>query len=240
MRDERVLADPQVQGMIAKASNAKTTREALDAHLLLEQFLLGKYSTLSDPAQADRLNAMLVDAESRDKAAAAWERDREGFVDGIFNDAEKKKLSGNKVDEAKAKTAHMMQQAFQGELSNQRLKQAELDHRIATEPMVDVQASGRWVKHGPHDRNTSVLEAERVIIMHREFVFQPGINTNVPKAFADRYEQMTVSRAETAEREQVMGKGSDQNAVAGQTASALEAALRKIDQKYGVKRQLPS
>jgi len=240
MQDERVLQDPQVQKILAKSANAKTTREALDAHLLLEQFLMGKYSTLEDPRQRDKLNSMLHGAEAKDKAVKAWNSDRQGFVENVFNSSESKKLTGDAKDKAKAETAHMLREAHAGELSNQRLKHAELDYRIANEPRYDVQATGKWVKHGTARANTPKLEPERIVIMNREYTFQPGLNKDVPKVFADKYEQILNSRAETAEREEAMGKGADNNSVRGIPANQLEAKLMQIDRKYSVKRQLPS
>ena len=226
--------------MLLKANSATTSRDALEAHLLLEKFVMGKFSKLGDPKQADKLNQLRETAAARDTAQEAWETDREGFVEGVFNQTEKKKLVGARKDNAKAKTAHLIQEAITGELSNQRLKRAELDHKIAHEPHVDVQASGKWVNIGRAGQATPVLEAERVNIMHRQYIFQPGLNQNVPKVFADQYEQITNSRAETAEREAVMGKGTDRNQVSGMTSNQLEAALSKIDKKYSTTRQLPS
>jgi hypothetical protein len=240
MQDERVLQDPQVQKILAKSANAKTTREALDAHLLLERFLLGKYSTLEDPQKRGKLTRMLSDAEAKDRAVKAWEEDKVSFVESVFSRSESKKLTGEAKDKAKAKTAHLLKEAMAGELSTQRMKQAELDYRIMNEPKYDVQATGKWIKVGTAKANTPRLEPERVIIMHREYTFQPGLNRNVPKVFAEKYEQILNSRAETAEREEAMGKGPDQNSVRGIPANQLEAKLMQIDRKYGVKRQLPS
>ena len=226
--------------MLLKANSATTSRDALEAHLLLEKFVMGKFSKLEDPKQADKLNQMRTTAAARDAAQEAWETDREGFVEGVFDQTEKKKLIGEQEATAKAKTAHLMQEAIAGELSNQRLKKAELDYRIAHEPHVDVQATGNWVSVGRAGNSTPRLEAERVTIMHREYIFQPGLNQNVPKVFADQYEQITRSRAETAEREAVMGKGTDRNQVSGMPSNQLEAALSQIDKKYSTTRQLPS
>ena len=75
--------------------------------------------------------------------------------------------------------------------------------------------------------------------MHRHWVLHPGLNTNVPKVFADSYEQVLDSRAETAEREKALGKSANEDGVTGLEYNKLEARLSEIDRRFNAKRQRP-
>ena len=238
--DPRVTNDPKVKALLANIQGAKTTKEALEYHLLLDKFLFQERSLLEDPRRREELGRLQGTAEERDRASAAFENDRVGFVESVFDRSEKRKLTGEKAEQAKATASKMMREAVAGRSATQRLKAAALDHDFDNGPRVDVSATGTWVKVGSGPSAQPVLQPENIFIGHRKWVLTPGLNRNVPKIVADRYEQILVSRSETAEREKAMGASQNVQSVSGMEASALEAKLRQIDQKYGVRRQLPS
>ena len=238
--DPRVTSDPKVKALLANIQGAKTTKEALEYHLLLDKFLFQERSLIEDPRRRGELARLQETAEGRDRAAEAFENDRVGFVESVFDRSEKRKLTGEKAEQAKATASKMMREAVAGRLGAQRLKAAALDYDFDNGPRVDVSATGTWIRVGSGQSAQPLLQPERIRIGHREWVLTPGLNRNVPKIVADRYEQILISRSETAEREKAMGASPNVNSVTGMEASALEARLRQIDQKYGVRRQLPS
>ena len=218
-----------VAAALVRASQAKTNREALEANLILEKILMGQNSTLEDPNKADKLSRNRADAEARDAAAAAFERDEVGFVEGIYNDAESRKLTGSDKEKAIAKTVQLKGNAIRTARARQVQKNLELDWEIAHGPKRDVNATGSWVVIGSQPK----LEAEVIRIMDRQWVLKPGLNQNVPKVFADSYDQVLGSRAENAEREKALGKSQSMESVSGMEYNALQAKLAEIDRRYG-------
>ena len=238
--DPRVTNDPKVKALLANIQGAKTTKEALEYHLLLDKFLFQERSLLDDPRRREELGRLQETAEERDRAAEAFENDRVGFVENVFDRSEKRKLTGEKAEQARATAGKMMREAVAGRLAGQRLKAAALDYDFDSGPRVDVNATGTWIKVGSGPNAQPFLQPERIRIGHREWILTPGLNRNTPKIVADRYEQILVSRSETAEREKAMGASPNQDGVRGMEATALEAKLREIDKRYGVRRQLPA
>src|SRR3990167_9318904 len=98
LTDPRVLDDPHVQALLIKGQNAKSAREMLEVHIMLDRFLLAKGSLLEDPTRSDELSGLRGQAEARDKAEEAFNRDREGFIEGVFSRSEGIKLTGEKAE----------------------------------------------------------------------------------------------------------------------------------------------
>ena len=228
-----VPSEPAVAAALAKAGQAQTNREALEANLILERILLGENSTLDDPGKADKLQRNRADAEARDAAAAAFARDAEGFVEGIYDDAETKKLTGSEKERAMANVAHMKQSAMRKARARQIQKNLQLDWEIEHGPKRDVSATGSWVMIGSVGSAQPRLEAEVVRIMDRQWVLKPGLNKGVPSVFADSYEQTLVTKSENAERERALGKSTSMDNVSGMEFNALQAKLAEIDRRYG-------
>ena len=100
--DPRVTSDPKVKALLSNIQGAKTTKEALEYHLLLDKFLFQERSLLDDPRRREELGRLQQTADERDRAAEAFENDRVGFVENGFDRSEKRKLIGEKAEQAKA------------------------------------------------------------------------------------------------------------------------------------------
>ena len=235
LEDPRVLADPNVQAVLARAQNAHTNREVLEAHLLIEKVLLGARSTLEDPERAIELSNSRVDAESRDRAEIAWQVDQENFTEDVFTRSEKIKKTGAEADKTKAMAMKMYGAARDGQLASRREKELRLDSIIENSPTVTVNATGQWIKIGSMPNVQNILRSDYVRILHRSYELKPGTNENVPLIFAQQYELIQRSRMETAERDQAMNIDRPGGTL---ESTAMEARLMEIDKKYGVKRQM--
>jgi len=227
--DPRVLADPNVQAILRMMQGAKTERETLEAALLLDQFMTKSLSALSDPRRADEVNKARSYAVERDEAVDAFEADQEKFIQDVFDKSDKYKLTGAKAEKVQATASAMLKDARDVAVGRQSVKQLQLDHMIAHGAKVDVMGEGHWLKLGPAPGEPTLLP-DIVRIMHRQWVFEPGLNKDVPKVFADQYEQIKRSRQENRAREKVMADGKME-------AGKLELALNRIDEAYGVTRQ---
>lgn len=234
LEDPRVLADPNVQAVLAKAQTAQSAREVLEAHLLIEKVIIGARSTLDDPERAIELSNARIDAEQRDRDEEAFLTDEQGFIDDVFARSEKHKKTGDEADKTKAMAMKMYAVAKEGQLASRRQKELELDSMIEHGPRVTVTATGQWIKIGSMPNVQNVLRPDYVRIMHRSYELTPGLNENVPEVFAKQYELVQRSRMETQERDQAMNIKRSGGTL---EASAMERKLMDIDRKYGVKRQ---
>lgn len=230
LEDPKVLADPKVQKLLVQAQQAKSSKEMLEYHLLLEQFLLQEYSTLDDPDRSDELSFIRADAATRDQAEDAFEQDKAGFLEDVYTRSESKKLTGDAAERAKANATKMYKMAKNNKLAERHNKRLELDWMIANGPTRDVNAEGQWIQLGSVPDIQRVLRPDVVRIMHRSYELKPGLNKDVPEIFAQQYDLILQSRQETRAREDALK--------IHQEAGKLETALMAIDQKYGVRRQL--
>ena len=187
---------------------------------------------MEDGSKSDQLSAWRTDAEKRDRAAEAFNRDSEGFVRDVIDRTENKILTGSARDKVMARAASMKQTAIQEAGAKQQTKQLKLDWDIAHGPKVEVNATGQWTLVGPAGKHSPTLEPEVIRVMHRFHVLYPGLNKDVPKVFADRYENILQSRAETSEREKALGKSASMDGVTGMEHNALQARLAEIDRKF--------
>lgn len=201
---------------------------------MLDRFLMQQGSILEDPGQANRLSNLRSDADQRDKDEAAFERDREGFVEGVFTRSEGIKMTGEKAERAKANAVAMYKAARENSLANRRQKELHLDWLIANGPTRTVTAEGHWVQIGSAPNVQRLLRPDVIRIMHRAFTLEPGVNENVPEVFAKQYELLQQSRMETRAREDVMRVDRQGGSM---QVELLEQKLAEIDQKFGVRRQ---
>ena len=223
-----------VQALLLKGQQAKSAKEMLEVHLMLDRFLMQQASVLEDPERAGQLQHLRADAAQRDKDEAAFETDREGFVEGVFTRSERIKMTGEKAERAKAQAATMYKAARENSLVNRRQKELRLDWMIANGPTRTVTATGHWIQLGSAPNVQRVLRPDVVRIMHRVYTLNPGINENVPDIFAQQYELLQRSRMETQAREDAMRV---ERPGGSMQVEQLERRLAEIDQTYGVRRR---
>ena len=235
LTDPRVLDDPHVQALLIKGQNAKSAREMLEVHIMLDRFLLAKGSLLEDPTRSDELSGLRGQAEAHDRAEAAFNQDREGFIEGVFSRSEGIKLTGEKAERAKAQAMQMYKAARENKIADRRNKELQVDHMIAVGPRMSVNATGYWLQVGSAPNVQRVLKPDVVRVMHRTWTLEPGINQDVPEIFVRQYELLQRSRMETQERQQAMSANKPGGSL---HSTQMEQRLMEIDRKYGVKRQL--
>src|SRR3990172_13006243 len=66
--DPRVTSDPKVKALLANIQGAKTTKEALEYHLLLDKFLFQERSLIEDPRRRGELARLQETAEGDRKS----------------------------------------------------------------------------------------------------------------------------------------------------------------------------
>ena len=169
------------------------------------------------------------------RAEEAFNRDREGFIEGVFSRSEGIKLTGEKAERAKAQAMQMYKAARENKIADRRNKELQVDHMIAVGPRMSVNATGYWLQVGSAPNVQRVLKPDVVRVMHRTWTLEPGINQDVPEIFVRQYELLQRSRMETQERQQAMSATQSGGSM---HSTKMEQRLNEIDRKYGVKRQL--
>jgi len=202
---------------------------------MLDRFLLERGSLLEDPVRSTELSGLREHAEGRDKAEEAFNRDREGFIEGVFSRADSIKLTGEKAERAKAQAMQMYKAARENKIAMRRNKELQVDHMIAVGPRMSVNATGYWLQVGSAPNTQRILKPDVVRVMHRSWTLEPGLNENVPELFVRQYELLQRSRMETQERQQAMSATQSGGSL---HTTKMEQRLMEIDKKYGVKRQL--
>jgi hypothetical protein len=227
------LQDANIAALVAKGMEAKTNAEFLEAFLQLEQHINPDGAHLSMPELSQRLSAMRAGASGRDKAELALSTDKEGFFNEVFAKADAIRPTGAEEEKIRLKASMAYTAAVEGARSHRTAKKLQLDWDIEHGPKEDVMATGNWITYRVNGQNKPKLQPDVVTIMHRRYVFRPGINNNVPKRFADAYRQLQRNRSETTERQEAMSLD-DIGPLS--EAGQMELAQLKIDRKYGVQR----
>ena len=230
-----MLDDPQIQALLVRGQNAKSSREMLEVHLMLDRFLLERGSLLEDPTRSTELSGLRVDAEQRDKDEVAFERDRSGFIEDVFRRSDSIKLTGDAAVRVKARAMQMYKAARENKIALRHNKELQVDHMIEVGPKMSVNATGYWMQIGSAPNVQRVLKPDVVRVMHRSWTLNPGLNENVPEIFVRQYELLQKSRMETQERQQAMSATQQGGSM---HITKMEQKLMEIDRRYGVKRQL--
>lgn len=232
----RLMQDPHVIALMAKIQAAKTNAEMLEYILQVQNIVEADGSALADPQRADELNRARHNAQERDAAEQAFERDRVGFVSGLLSDAEKLKLTGDKADQAKANVGKMLGEAITQVRAQNTTKHMRLQHELQHGPKETISVTGNWQTFKVGDASKPRLMPDVISIMGFRYELAPGMQT-VPRVIAEAYRNLQHSRQETDERKKLLTSTSGMNF--GLEAGRLEAAQRLLDEKYKVGRDTP-
>jgi hypothetical protein len=194
--------DPSVQSIFAQMPNASET-EALELALRLQKIIRGKASLLDSPEQADTLNAMRKDAAERDAVAAAYEANKQAFIDEIFDKTEGKKLTGAKAEDAKKRVMNALEIARANSKANRALRRRRLEEELRLAPKEEIYVSGEVQIVRVGKGLVPKIFPEEIQIGHVKFVLAPGKHT-VPKQVADIHRQRLLSKSESEGRKNML------------------------------------
>jgi len=194
--------DPSIQSLLEGMPEA-TERQVLEMALRLQEIIRGDAALLKNPEQSDLLNMMRADAEARDAATKAYEQDKMGFIEGVFDHSEKIKLTGEQAAEAKKRVANAMALARTHAKQNRALKRKKLEEDLRLAPKEEVYVTGHVevIRQGPG--LVPKIMPEEVRIGHVLFVLAPGRHT-VPTQVAEILRQRQRSMEETQKREEMI------------------------------------
>lgn len=202
-----IYKDPSVREILNKIPDA-TELESLQLMFQLQKVARGDASIIESPELADLKHKMLEEAAKRDRAAAAFEADREGFIEDLFNKGERIKKTGVQAEKIKAKAANTMATQVQNARINQGLKRKKLEYDIKIAPTEKIFVHGVNTLLGGSRSGQWEVWPEEVRIGHLVWYLDAGEH-EVPKPVAEAYRQKIKSREEGAARKKALSKFSE-------------------------------
>jgi len=185
-----------------------TELEAVDLALQLQKVARGKASLLENPGLGDVVSKMREEAANRDRAAAAFEANQQGFIEGMFNKGERIKRTGAEVERIKAKASNDMSVNIQQARINQGLKRKKLEYDIKVAPTEKIYVHGVNTLLGGSRSGQWELWPEEIRIGHLVWYLEQGEH-EVPKPVAEAYRQKLKSREEGAARKKALSRFSE-------------------------------
>lgn len=227
VRQDGVGEDAFVQALIFELPNASDA-EAKEIALAVQQRLRGDASLLDSPELSDTLEDIRLEAAEIDKAADAWAKDEQGFVDDAFERAPKL------TDEQKEKLAVKGRQEWKESVTylkaGRHVKQLQMMDRLQREPLEEIHVMGSPATIGGKRR----MRPYNVRILGISFNLEPGIH-KVPQTIARAYREMIKQQAYTdAKKVLWSGKTSPMASGGYWDAGDLERQLAALNKQYGV------
>ncbi len=230
VRQDGVGEDPFIQALIYELPSASEA-EAKEIAFAVQQRLRGDASLLDSPELSDTLDDIRLEAVEIDKAADAWTRNEQGFVDDAFrraprlSDQQKEKLSMKGKKQWKDSVTYMK--------AGKHVKQLQMKDRLQREPLEEIHVMGRPAVIGGRRRLLPI----DIRIMGMSFKLAPGIH-KVPQTIAGAYRSMLKQQA-YADAKKVLWSGQDAPMTSGGywDIADIDNQLAKLSDQYGVKKE---
>jgi hypothetical protein len=198
-----------------------TERQALEMQLLLQKIVAGDAALLNNPEMSENVSRLRQRAEERDKAKAAYEADREKYVEQIISESEKLKPTGDKAERIKAAGIKMAEASFKNAKDKRSAKSNHLDMVLDYGPKEDLMVTPEVMLVNGRE----VILAVPIKIGHRKFRLEPGLNRGVPTLVAEEYRKRLRGKQEHRLRQQIWSGGGH--------LGKKERAMERIDQQFG-------
>ena len=227
VRQDGVGEDPFVQALIYELPDASEA-EAKEIALAVQRALRGSASLLESPELSDTLDGIRGEAVDIDKAAAAWVKDEQGFVDDAFKRAPK--LTDKQKEVLIAKGTAQWKDTVRYTKAGKHVKQLQLQDRMQREPLEEIHVIGRPAIVGGRHRRLP----DKIRILGMSFDLVPGIH-KVPQTIAKAYRELLKQRAYT-DAKKVLWSGETAPMMSGGywDLGDLTVQLSKLNEKYGV------
>lgn len=220
---------PAIQELIDSYPKAKTAANAKKIELLLDQYLRGDASVLSDPNKAQLLQQAMSNAAAADAASKEAQQNMVSWVHETTTRAEKNKPTGDELEREKMRGMKIMESALAGARAGKDNKLQWLDWQLQYGPKETIAIAGKPERIKVGDGGSKVVIRPEVLnIMGRRIVLNPGVR-EVPSVVAQYYRESLQSRYEAQAREAVLSKQGHM----GQ----LEAGYSRIDEEFGTSHQ---
>lgn len=218
-----------IQDLMEKYPATKSIAEAKEIELLIDQYLRGDISVLSDPNKAALLESIMANAHAADAAMAEADANLGAMVEETIYQAERNMPTGDELERERVKGAQIMENALKEARGKRSTKQQWLEHQLQHGAKETIAVAGRpeMIKVG-ESGGRMVIRPEVLNIMGRRIVLNPGIR-EVPWIVAVHYREATKGRQELQAREQIMR--------AQGHMGQLEAGFSRVDDEFGTTHQ---
>lgn len=242
VREQQLLAAPAqdvfshhpvIKSLLDRLPNATPT-EAANIGIVLQGLLRGDASmlaNLNDPAISEELNKIHEKAEQEERVNEAFEKDREGFANEVFDTANKLILTEEQKERLIAEGMARYKKARQDAVAGASVRRLRLEARIAREPQVLIKVEGEPETIRVGGVQQTHIRPVVIKILHKTWVLTPG-DQMVPQVVAEQYHRIELAREERRRRKATL----DANRTGGWGMGDVEIANQKIDRELGVKR----
>lgn len=223
------IPDERMRALMAQLPNASEA-EALEIMLKLQEIIRGPAALTQNPEMGEQVAKMRQAAAERDRMAKRFESDQAGFIEEVFQRAEKIKPTGERADRIKAEAAKLTKSLMADARRSDSAMKRRLDYLIDHGPKetITVLPKVETVQQGDSIVTKTVPEVIR--LRHRAFALPAG-TYEVPKIVAEAYRNILRSRQETEARKAILSSGKRDSEVFQQ--------ISRIDQEYGSPSVLP-
>lgn len=206
-----IYKDPSVREILNKIPDA-TELESLQLMFQLQKVARGDAAIVDSPELADLKHKMLEEAAKRDRAAAAFEADQQGFMEDLFNKGERIKRTGAEAEKIKAQASNTIATQVQAARINQGLKRKKLEYDISIAPTEKIFVHGINTLLGGSRSGQWEVWPEEIRIGHLAWRLATGEH-EVPKPVAEAYRQKLKAREEGAARKKALSRFSEDGAL---------------------------
>lgn len=229
VRLDGVGEDPIVQDVLKKLGQVSEF-EAMKISIAMQEQLTG------EPIDPERKSKLMQRAADRDKNLAAYEEDREQFIEDAYEAGARNlgRLSGSQKDQVKARAAEKFKNAKVKARSDKALQNAKIRWAISNGPKEDIYVSPKMLQVKRGQGYEMVQENEVIQVMGFRFILKPGLNKNIPTYVANLYRQRQKQQEETKAREELMkGDFPTQSFVEeGREVVGLDKKWKELDESY--------
>ncbi len=222
--------DPAVQKLLMRLVSASDS-EALQIALELQRIVRGPASmleNLDDPSVQAELNRIREQHEKADKAAQAFESDRERFIEEVTEKAEKR-YTKREWEKIQASGLEEYRRARELEKADFEASKLQLHEDLKTMPNVTIIVEPQYELTTIQGAVSQHEVPTIITILDKRWVLYGGQH-DVPKLVAEYYAEIQSIRNENKER---MEAGSLDK---GRSARAIEIRNLEINQKYSTNR----
>lgn len=218
-----------IQNLMEKYPTAGSVAEAKQIELLLDQYLRGDMSVLSDPNKFNVLQSVMSNAHAADAAMKRADDNLMSTVEQTIHKAESEKPTGDELEREKVKGMKIMEQALSEARAKKSTKAQWLEWQMEHGEKETIAVAGRPEQIRVGDRGIRVVMRPEVLnIMGKRIVLQPGVR-EVPWIIAVYYREAMEGRHELQAREHAMR-------LQGHMGQ-LESGFSRVDEEFGTSHQ---
>lgn len=176
-----------------------------------------------DQTNPDLVNDLKARAHAYMRDEAKWNKDRQGFIEGVLNDADKIMPTVEEKSKIQARVAQEYASIRADAVAQKVSRDMRAKQLLSSGPKETIFVEGKIEMHRVGDGIRPVNVGEIISVYDQRLHFGPGKH-EVHPAIAEAFRQRQESEAETSERKTAMA--------ADMNSKKLAAKMRDINERY--------